>query len=57
MTATNYSLSFVRPETAQWPLIGELTILYFPHPGLQIVQCQVADLVFETVEIHGEVWG
>lgn len=32
-----------------------LTILDFSHTGFQIIQRQVADLIFQTVEIHVEL--
>ena len=31
-----------------------LTILNFSDPGFDIVECQIADLGLEAVEIHGD---
>lgn len=32
-----------------------ITILNLSHTGFQVVQCQIADLIFQTIKIHTEI--
>ena len=34
--------------------VRSLTILYFPHAGLQIIQRQAGYLILQAIEVHSD---